>query len=116
MMEVAAREGATAIAHGSTGKGNDQVRFELGAYWFNPSIKIIAPWREWDFKSRSELIAFAAAKQIPVEATASKPYSIRPQPAAHQLRGGDSGRPRRGAAGGDVPAHGRSAPGARSAA
>ncbi|HEX3906103.1 MAG TPA: argininosuccinate synthase [Polyangia bacterium] len=76
MMEVAAREGATAIAHGSTGKGNDQVRFELGAYWFNPSIKIIAPWREWDFKSRSELIAFAAAKQIPVEATASKPYSI----------------------------------------
>jgi len=76
MMEVAARESATAIAHGSTGKGNDQVRFELGAYWFNPSIKIIAPWREWDFKSRSELIAFAAAKNIPVEATASKPYSI----------------------------------------
>ncbi|MES1165065.1 MAG: argininosuccinate synthase [Verrucomicrobiota bacterium] len=76
MMEVAAREGATAIAHGSTGKGNDQVRFELSAYWFNPSIKIIAPWREWDFKSRSELIAFAAAKNIPVEATASKPYSI----------------------------------------
>ncbi|MES1208337.1 MAG: argininosuccinate synthase [Pseudomonadota bacterium] len=76
MMEVAAREGATAIAHGSTGKGNDQVRFELGAYWFNPSIKIIAPWREWDFKSRSELIAFAAAKNIPVEATSAKPYSI----------------------------------------
>ena len=76
MMEVAAREGATAIAHGSTGKGNDQVRFELGAYWFNPSIKIIAPWREWEFKSRSELLAFAAAKKIPVEATASKPYSI----------------------------------------
>jgi argininosuccinate synthase len=76
MMEVAAREGATAIAHGSTGKGNDQVRFELGAYWFNPSIKIISPWREWDFKSRSELIAFAADKKIPVEATASKPYSI----------------------------------------
>lgn len=76
MMEVAAREGATAIAHGSTGKGNDQIRFELGAYWFNPSIKIIAPWREWDFKSRSELIAFAATKNIPVEATADKPYSI----------------------------------------
>ncbi|HEY7373729.1 MAG TPA: argininosuccinate synthase [Polyangia bacterium] len=76
MMEVAARESATAIAHGSTGKGNDQVRFELGAYWFNPSIRIIAPWREWDFKSRSELLAFAAAKKIPVEATASKPYSI----------------------------------------
>jgi argininosuccinate synthase len=76
MMEVAAREGATAIAHGSTGKGNDQVRFELGAYWFNPSIKIIAPWREWEFKSRSELLAFSDAKKIPVEATASKPYSI----------------------------------------
>ena len=76
MMEVAAREGATAIAHGSTGKGNDQVRFELGAYWFNPSIRIIAPWREWEFKSRSELLAFAAAKKIPVEATAAKPYSI----------------------------------------
>jgi argininosuccinate synthase len=76
MMEVAAREGATAICHGSTGKGNDQVRFELGAYWFNPSIRIIAPWREWDFKSRSELLAFAEARKIPVEATASKPYSI----------------------------------------
>ena len=76
MMEVAAREGASAISHGSTGKGNDQVRFELGAYWFNPSIKIIAPWREWEFKSRSELIAFADAKKIPVEATSAKPYSI----------------------------------------
>ncbi len=76
MMDVAAREGATAIAHGSTGKGNDQIRFELGAAWFNPSIKIIAPWREWEFKSRSELIAFAAAKNIPVEATAARPYSI----------------------------------------
>ena len=76
MMEVAAREGATAVAHGATGKGNDQVRFEMGAYWFNPSIKIIAPWREWEFKSRSELLAFATAKKIPVEASASKPYSI----------------------------------------
>src|SRR5450432_2493643 len=76
MMEVAAREGATAICHGSTGKGNDQVRFELGAYWFNPGIKIIAPWRECEFKSRSELIKYAADKKIPVEATAAKPYSI----------------------------------------
>jgi argininosuccinate synthase len=76
MMEVAAREGATAIAHAATGKGNEQVRFELGACWFNPSIKIISPWREWDFKSRSELIAFAAGKKIPVEATAAAPYSI----------------------------------------
>jgi argininosuccinate synthase len=76
MMEVAAREGCTAISHGSTGKGNDQVRFELGAYWFNPSIKIIAPWREWEFKSRSELIAFAEKNKIPVEASSAKPYSI----------------------------------------
>jgi argininosuccinate synthase len=64
------------VAHGATGKGNDQVRFELGAYWFNPSIKIIAPWREWEFKSRSELLAFAEQHKIPVEASASKPYSI----------------------------------------
>jgi argininosuccinate synthase len=76
MMEVATREGCGAIAHGSTGKGNDQVRFELAAYWFNPSIKIIAPWREWEFKSRSELIAFAAEHKIPVEASSAKPYSI----------------------------------------
>jgi argininosuccinate synthase len=76
MMEVAAREGCSAIAHGSTGKGNDQVRFELGAYWFNPSIRIIAPWREWEFKSRSELISFAEQHKIPVEASTAKPYSI----------------------------------------
>ncbi|MES1157740.1 MAG: argininosuccinate synthase [Haliangium ochraceum] len=76
MMEIAAREGCAAIAHGSTGKGNDQVRFELGAYWFNPSIKIIAPWREWELKSRSELISFAEQHKIPVEASAAKPYSI----------------------------------------
>lgn len=76
MMEVAAREGCAAIAHGATGKGNDQVRFELGAYWFNPSIKIIAPWREWEFKSRSELLAFASAHKVAVEASAVRPYSI----------------------------------------
>jgi argininosuccinate synthase len=76
MMDVAAKEKTNVIAHGSTGKGNDQVRFELGAYWFNPQVKIIAPWREWDFKSRSELIAFAKAHDIPVEASAAKPYSI----------------------------------------
>ncbi len=76
MMEIAAREGCGAIAHGATGKGNDQVRFELAAYWFNPSIKIIAPWREWEFKSRSELMAFATQQKIPVEASAAKPYSI----------------------------------------
>jgi len=76
LMEVAAKENTNVIAHGATGKGNDQVRFELGAYWFNPSVKIIAPWREWDFKSRSEMIAFAQAHNIPVEASTAKPYSI----------------------------------------
>jgi argininosuccinate synthase len=76
LMEVAAKEKTNVIAHGATGKGNDQVRFELGAYWFNPSVKIIAPWREWDFKSRSEMIAFAQSHKIPVEASTAKPYSI----------------------------------------
>ncbi len=76
MMETVAKTGADAVAHGSTGKGNDQVRFELGFYWWNPQVKVIAPWREWAFKSRSELIAFAESHKIPVEATTAKPYSI----------------------------------------
>jgi len=58
LMEVADAEGADAIAHGATGKGNDQVRFELAAYHFRPGIKIIAPWREWQFKGRRELIEY----------------------------------------------------------
>jgi argininosuccinate synthase len=75
-MEVVAKEGADAVAHGSTGKGNDQVRFELGYYHFNPQINIIAPWRIWDMKSRSDLIQYTKDHNIDVEATASKPYSI----------------------------------------
>jgi argininosuccinate synthase len=75
-MEVVAKEGADAVAHGSTGKGNDQVRFELGYYHFNPQINIIAPWRIWDMKSRSDLIQYTKDHHIDVEATASKPYSI----------------------------------------
>jgi argininosuccinate synthase len=75
-MAVVEREGADAVAHGSTGKGNDQVRFELGYYHFDPSIQIIAPWRLWDFRSRSELIAYTKEHKIPIEATAEKPYSI----------------------------------------
>ena len=55
-MEIAAAEGADAVSHGATGKGNDQVRFDLGYYQFDPSIRVIAPWREWDFKSREDLI------------------------------------------------------------
>ncbi|HEY1817160.1 MAG TPA: argininosuccinate synthase [Kofleriaceae bacterium] len=76
LMEVAEAEGADAIAHGATGKGNDQVRFELAAYHFRPGIKIIAPWREWEFKGRAELIAYTKQHAIPIEATADKPYSV----------------------------------------
>ncbi|WP_409361331.1 argininosuccinate synthase [Bartonella heixiaziensis] len=67
LIEIAKETGADAIAHGATGKGNDQVRFELSAYALNPDIKIIAPWRDWSFKSRTELVEFAHAHQIPVE-------------------------------------------------
>jgi len=66
LVEIAAETGADAIAHGATGKGNDQVRFELSALALNPNIRIIAPWREWDFKSRTDLIEFAEKNQIPV--------------------------------------------------
>ena len=74
-IEIARREGADAVAHGSTGKGNDQVRFELTYYALQPDIRVIAPWREWEFKGRSDLIAYAAEHQIPITATAEKPYS-----------------------------------------
>jgi argininosuccinate synthase len=76
LMEAADAEGADAISHGSTGKGNDQVRFELAAYHFRPGIKIIAPWREWQFKGRRELIDYTKEHKIPIEATAEKPYSV----------------------------------------
>jgi len=76
MMAVVAKEGADAIAHGATGKGNDQVRFELTAYHMNPAIKVIAPWREWEFKGRSQLIAYTKQHGIPIEATLEKPYSV----------------------------------------
>jgi argininosuccinate synthase len=65
-IEIAKKIGADAVAHGATGKGNDQVRFELGYYANNPNIEIIAPWRDWDFNSRNELIDFAEKHQIPV--------------------------------------------------
>ena len=74
-IEIAQREGADAVAHGATGKGNDQVRFELTYYALEPGIKIVAPWREWEFKGRSDLIAYAKEHSIPVTATAEKPYS-----------------------------------------
>src|SRR5256714_7815317 len=74
-IEIARKEGADAVAHGATGKGNDQVRFELTYYALEPEIKVIAPWREWEFKGRSDLIAYAERHHIPVTATRSKPYS-----------------------------------------
>ncbi|HEY1403501.1 MAG TPA: argininosuccinate synthase [Pyrinomonadaceae bacterium] len=74
-IEIARREGADAVAHGATGKGNDQVRFELTYYALEPDIKVVAPWREWEFKGRSDLIAYAERHRIPVTATHAKPYS-----------------------------------------
>ena len=74
-IEIARKEGADAVAHGSTGKGNDQVRFELTYYALEPDIKVIAPWREWEFKGRRDLIAYAQENKIPVTATHEKPYS-----------------------------------------
>ena len=78
LVEIARETGADAIAHGATGKGNDQVRFELSAYALNPNIKVIAPWRTWDFKSRTDLIAFAEANQIPVakDKRGEAPFSV----------------------------------------
>ena len=66
LVRIAEETGADAVAHGATGKGNDQVRFELSAYALNPAIKVIAPWREWDMTSRTKLIEFAEANQIPI--------------------------------------------------
>src|SRR5258707_5326326 len=75
-IEIAQKEGADAVAHGATGKGNDQVRFELTYYAMQPDIKVVAPWREWEFKGRLDLIAYAEKHKIPVTATAAKPYSM----------------------------------------
>ena len=74
-IEIAEREGAFAVSHGATGKGNDQVRFELTFYALNPDIKVIAPWREWNFGSRTDLVNYARENGIDVSVTAEKPYS-----------------------------------------
>ena len=78
MIEIAREVGADAIAHGATGKGNDQVRFELGAYGLMPQIKVIAPWREWDLNSREKLLAYADQHGIPItkKKDGSSPYSM----------------------------------------
>ena len=78
LVEIANQTGADAISHGATGKGNDQVRFELGAYALNPDIKVIAPWREWNLNSRKKLLAYAEDKKIPIEGKkkTGSPYSM----------------------------------------
>ncbi len=76
LVEIAEKEGAEAIAHGATGKGNDQVRFELAIKALNPNLKIVAPWREWDIRSREDAIDYASARGIPVPVTKSRPYSM----------------------------------------
>lgn len=75
-IEIAEKEGAEAVAHGATGKGNDQVRFELTYYALKPNVKVIAPWREWPFDSRQSLIEYSEVQGIPVTATKESPYSI----------------------------------------
>ncbi|MCM2561958.1 argininosuccinate synthase [Lutimaribacter sp. EGI FJ00015] len=78
LVEIAAETGADAVAHGATGKGNDQVRFELSAYALNPDIKVIAPWREWDLTSRTKLLEFAEQNQIPIakDKRGEAPFSV----------------------------------------
>ena len=79
LVEIARETGADAISHGATGKGNDQVRFELGAYALMPEVQVIAPWREWDLTSREKLLAYAERHAIPVEfkrAGQTSPYSM----------------------------------------
>jgi argininosuccinate synthase len=76
MVEIAEAEGADAVAHGATGKGNDQVRFELSAYALKPDIRVIAPWREWDLRGREDCVRYAREHGIPVGVTKEKPYSV----------------------------------------
>jgi len=76
LVQAAERFGADAIAHGATGKGNDQVRFELAAYALKPDIRVIAPWREWDLKGRSDLMAYAEANHVPIPAAPKPAYSM----------------------------------------
>ena len=76
MMRAAEKSGAEAIAHGATGKGNDQVRFELAAYAIKSDVRVIAPWREWDFRGRSDLMAYAAKHDIPMPAAPKPEYSM----------------------------------------
>ena len=98
LVEIANETGADAISHGATGKGNDQVRFELGAYALKPGVKVIAPWREWDLNSREKLMAYCDEHNIPVEKKKGQVSLFHGrQPAAYLLRGAGPGRPLGGA-------------------
>ena len=94
LVEIARIENADTISHGATGKGNDQVRFELGAYALMPDVKVIAPWREWDLLSRERLLAYAEEHGIPVDfkkRQGRSPLLDGREPAAHLLRGRRAG-------------------------
>jgi len=88
-VEVALNERADAVAHGATGKGNDQVRFEMAYMALAPSLKVIAPWREWDLKSRTDEIAYAEARGIPVPVTRKSPYSMDTNLWHNSIEGGE---------------------------
>ncbi len=107
LVEIAKETGADAIAHGATGKGNDQVRFELSAYALNPDIKVIAPWRDWSFKSRTDLLDFAETAPDPGRQGQAGRGAVlgRRQPSALLLRGQGAGGPVDRAAGICPPAH-----------
>ena len=93
LVEVAELEGADAVAHGATGKGNDQVRFELTVMALNPTLRIIAPWREWNIRGRSDALEYAAEYNIPVKATAERIYSQDRNLWHLSNEGGAAGRP-----------------------
>ncbi len=107
LVEIAAETGADAVAHGATGKGNDQVRFELSAYALNPDIKVIAPWREWDLTSRTRLHRLRREEPDPDRQGQARRGAVlgRREPAAHLVRGQGAGGPGRGGAGLRLPAH-----------
>ena len=94
LVEIAKAEGADAICHGCTGKGNDQVRFELAIKRFAPEMKIIAPWREWDIKCRDEEIDYAEAHNVPAEDQPGDQLLQGQEPVASEPRGSGSGGPR----------------------
>ena len=116
MVEIARKTGADAISHGATGKGNDQVRFELGAYALMPNVKVIAPWREWDLLSREKLLAYADKHGIPVDFKKRKggaPYSMDANLLHISYEGGVLEDPAFRAGGVDVAHHGLAGEGAR---